>query len=585
MISSLFILGEKLAGKPDSRLKKGLLFAFFEACFIAAPFAIVLFILMKALQTSLTLSTVWWLTGAIFLCVLLRTLCAQPAMGLIFTSAHFLMGHTRIRIADHLRKLPMGFFNRHRSGEIAGTLTSDVGFVEDVWSHLLGLFAANFFLPILVGIGLCFLDWRLGLIVLLSLPTAFLMLAATTPLFVCQFGRVFDAAADTNARIVEYTQGIAILRAFGRHGDGYRRLEKSMERFRDALIRADVAPAPLLSIFGFVIEGSFVLVALLGSHFLIQGTIDPGTFLVFLVVTIGVSKQVSDLGVAMLTLRGAQKALSRVEALLSEKALLEASGTKLIENFNVSVENVTFAYEEESALKGVSVVFPEKAMSALVGKSGSGKSTLAHLIARLWDIPRGHGSILIGGVDIRDIPSEELHHLVTMVFQDVMLFSGSILDNVRIGKPGASREEILAACRSAQAHSFIEKLPQGYDTVLGEDGGSLSGGERQRISIARALLKDAPIVLLDEATASVDASSESEIQKAVDELVQRKTVIVIAHRLKTVQRAAKIVVLDNGCVVEQGSHDELIRKNGQYARLWNEQERAKGWLIQSKGRA
>ncbi|HTU59030.1 MAG TPA: ATP-binding cassette domain-containing protein, partial [Polyangiales bacterium] len=219
--------------------------------------------------------------------------------------------------------------------------------------------------------------------------------------------------------------------------------------------------------------------------------------------------------------------------------------------------------------------------SAIVGASGSGKSTLVHLIARLWDVPRGQGAIRIGGVDIRDLPFEALHRHVAMVFQDVVLFSGTVLDNIRVGKPDATREEVERAAVAARAHDFIRSLPQGYDTQLGEGGGSLSGGERQRLSIARAMLKDAPIVLLDEATASVDASTEVEIQHAIDQLVQKKTVIVIAHRLRTIRRAHQIVVLDRGRVAETGTHDQLLENNGVYAALWREQDRARGWRLVS----
>jgi ATP-binding cassette subfamily B protein len=579
VITKIFTLGEYLAGRKDSRLRKGFIFAFIESLFVAIPFGIVILLIRRILERSLTFANIWWFTGAVVTCVVLRLFFSQAAMVYIFSASHYLMGHARVRVADHLRKLPMGFFSRYRSGELTGVLTTDIALVEDLWSHMIGVFTANFFLPLLVGVAMTILDWRLGLIILLSLPVAFLMLSVTTPLFIRHIGRAFEAGADANARIVEYAQGIAILRTFGRHGDGYKRLETSMKDFRDALIKAEVIPAPLLSIFGFIIEGSFVLVAALGAHFSLNGSLAPSTFLIFLVVTVGVSKQVADLGVTMLMLRASQKALSRVESLLNEKPLPDALQHVEIHRHDVSAEDVTFSYENEPALKNISATFPERSFTAIVGKSGSGKSTLVHLIARLWDIPRGQGAIKIGGMDIRDIPIEELHQLVTMVFQDVVLFSGSVINNIRIGKPTASLDEVIAACKKAQAHGFIQNLPQGYDTLLGEGGGNLSGGERQRISIARALLKDAPIILLDEATASIDASSESEIQKAIDGLLSEKTVIVIAHRLKTIQRASKIVVLDQGNLVEEGTHAELIAKDGVYAGLWREQQRGKGWKI------
>ncbi|WP_163995887.1 ABC transporter ATP-binding protein [Pyxidicoccus caerfyrddinensis] len=579
MLGEIFMLGERLAGRRDARLRRGLLFAFAEALTVAAPYALVLFFVREALEHRLTMHLTWWLTGGIALSALLRLAFSGGAMSNIFISAHTLMGQTRIRTADHLRRLPMGFFTQRRSGELAGVLTTDVALVEDVWSHTIAIFTSSFALPMLVGLGLCFLDWRLGLVILAALPVALLVMAATTPIFVREIEAVLESSADVSARVVEYVQGIAVLRAFGRHGEVYQRLVKAMERLRDALIRADVLPSPLLAVFGFVVEVGFVAVAYAGSALALRGSIQPGVLLVFLIVTVGVVRQVADLGMALLLLRASQRALGRVDRLLAEKPLAESSARAASpQTFDVEVDSVSFAYEDEAVLDGVSVTFPERSLTALVGASGSGKSTLVHLVARLWDIPRP-GAIRIGGVDIRDMPFEELHQHLAMVFQDVVLFSGTILENLRVGRPDASREEVERAAKAARAHDFITALPNGYDTVLGEGGGTLSGGERQRLSIARAILKDAPVVLLDEATASVDASAEAEIQRAVDELVKKKTVVVIAHRLRTVRRAHRIVVLDKGRVAETGTHEELLAKRGVYAALWQEQERAKGWRL------
>lgn len=580
MIGDLLSIGERLAGEKEPQLKRGLAYAVAEAVAVAVPLATVLLFVRRALSHSLSMTEVWRMTLAIAVAVVLRALLAIRSMGDLFGAAHTLMGKVRIRLADFLRKLPMGFFSGRRSGELASVLTTDVALVEDIWSHLLGVFAATLILPLVVGAALCVLDVRLGLILFATLPAALLALAITTPIFMRRIGAVIDASAEANGRLVEYAQGIAVLRAFGRQGEGYGRLARSMERLRDALIAAEVGPAPLLGVYGFVVEGGFVLTALMGVSFMRSATLDPATFLVFLVVSAGVTRQLSDLGVSLLVLRAAQKAMQRIEGLFAEPQLAEPKQAgRTPARFDVTLDELTFGYEERAVLERVSLTFPERSLTALVGPSGSGKSTLVHLVARLWDVPTGNGSIRIGDVDIRDMRFEDLHHHVAMVFQDVVLFTGSVADNIKIGKMTATLDEVIAAAKSAQAHDFIMALPDGYDTELGEGGNSLSGGEKQRISIARALLKDAPIVLLDEATASVDVNAEAAIQRAIDVLVRDKTVVVIAHRLRTVQRASRIVVLEAGRVVEQGTHAALIEHGGTYFRLWNEQQRAAGWRL------
>jgi len=275
VIRDVVSLGTRLAGRPDPRLGRGLVFAVFEALAAAAPFVLVLVFVREALERRLTIERVWLLSGLALATVFVRMAFARPAMANIFIATHALVGKTRLRIADHLRRLPMGFFGSRRSGELAGVLTTDIALVEDIWSHFLGIFTAGFILPFIVGTALCFLDWRLGLAVIAMLPLAIAALAVTTPIFLRHMSAVFEATADANARIVEYAQGIAVLRAFGRHGDGYRRLTTSLEKLRDALIRAEVTPAPLLSIYGFVVEMGFVSVALVGSYLMLGGTLAP----------------------------------------------------------------------------------------------------------------------------------------------------------------------------------------------------------------------------------------------------------------------------------------------------------------------
>jgi ATP-binding cassette, subfamily B, bacterial IrtB/YbtQ len=584
VIGELIGLGERLAGGRDRQLRRGLVIAVIESVAIAIPFALILVFVRDALARRATEGQLAWLTLGVVAAVALRLVLAPLSMRYLFSGAHALFGRARIRIADHLRRLPMGFFSNRRAGELAGVVTTDVGLVEDLWSHTIGIFAARLVLPIVVALGLCLVDWRLGLALLATLPLALLALRAVTPIFARQVRATLDATADTNARIVEYVRGIAVLRAFGRHGEGYQRVVDSMARLRDALIKTEVAPAPLLGIYGIIVELGFAAIALVGSQLMLDGSVDAPTLIIFLVISAGITPQIAELGVTLLGLRVTQQALERIDELLAVPPLAErAAAAAEPTTHDVTVDAVTFRYDPDPAappvLDAVSVAFPERRLTAIVGASGSGKSTLVHLIARLWDVSPGRGAIRIGGVDVRALPVERLHRQIAMVFQDVVLFAGTIADNIRIGRPDATDAEVIAAATAAQAHGFITALPAGYATVIGETGDTLSGGERQRISIARAILKDAPIVLLDEATASVDASAEAELQRAIDRLVHARTVVVIAHRLRTIRRAHQIVVLDRGRVAETGTHDALIAAGGVYATMWREQDRARGWRI------
>jgi ATP-binding cassette subfamily B protein len=376
MVGEILTVGERLAGRRDARLRRGLYFAFAEALAIAAPYALVLFVVREALENRLTMRLTWEITGGIVVAVILRLLFSGGSMSNIFIAAHALMGQARIRTADHLRRLPMGFFTLRRSGELAGVLTTDLALVEDVWSHTIGIFTSSFVLPMLVGLGLCVLDLRLGLVIFAALPVALLVLGATTPIFLREIDAVLEATSDVSARIVEYVQGIAVLRAFGRHGEVYQRLVEAMARLRDALIRADVLPSPLLAVFGLVVEASFVAVAWLGSTLALGGALRPAVLLVFLVVTVGVVRQVADLGVALLLLRASQRALGRVDRLLAEAPLAEpATPAAPLQRFDVEVDAVSFAYEDEAVLEGVSMTFPERALTALVGASSPGPSS------------------------------------------------------------------------------------------------------------------------------------------------------------------------------------------------------------------
>jgi ATP-binding cassette, subfamily B, bacterial IrtB/YbtQ len=564
---------ERLAGRNDPRLRLGLGFALLESVVGALSLAVVLVVVSRLLTGKLSPSALWFCSGLLVLLTLVQIGVARPAFALMFEASFALMGEARLRLLDHVRRLPMGFFKTKRAGALTAATTSDITLIEDVWAHACSLFAATLFLPFIVGPLLCIVDVRLGLCVLLSLPLSLLVLRATLPVLGRHAEASLKAAARTNARLVEYVRGALVLRIFSPDGAAYAPLRASLRELYAAQVRAEVKPSPLLAAYGFCTEASFVLTLLFAGSLWAAGQLDGPTFLCFLLLSASMSRRLFEFGVALAQLRGAQASVNRLEGLLAEPALPEPKAPGRPAGFSLEVQNVTFAYEGEPVLRSVSAKLPERTLTALVGPSGSGKTTFMLLLARLWELPRGDGAILLGGVDIRDLGFEQLHEHLSMVFQDVVLFSGSVLDNIRVGRPEASREDVVRAAEAAQAREFVEKLPNGFDTLIGEQGNKLSGGERQRLSIARAILKDAPVVLLDEATSSVDPMAEYEIQRAVDALVATKSVVVIAHHLRTIKRADQILVFDRAAIVERGTHEELMSMNGLYRRMWSEQER------------
>ncbi|MEC5343517.1 ABC transporter ATP-binding protein [Brenneria populi] len=584
MISELIRSGFRLSGTRDPRLVRGLAWSIAEG-FFSALFYLALYGLLRDVFAGANTPMRAAAYGlAMFAAVALRVGAGYCAMPLIFCGAYAMMGEARLRVADHLGRLPMGWFNRQRGGDLAARLTSDLELIEHLWSHFLGVFVSGLAMPVFLMLFLLWVDWHLALLTCVGIPLALLMLSWSQRMAARPGDQMLASGTAAQAALLEYVQGIAVIRSFGRFGQAWKRLESILTEHHDAALAVESKPAPWLAGYGFMLEMGYVGLVLAGVCWLSDGALSPDALIVFLILALPIYRQLFDVGLSTLMLRFARRSLMRIEALLAEKNLPEPVRPALPQGEEIVFEHVGFAYDDQDAahrgpltLNDVTCVIPARRFTAIVGPSGAGKSTLVHLIARLWDVRSGR--IRLGGVDLRDIGTERLHRHVAMVFQDVLLFSGSVLDNLRLGRPDASREEAIAAARRAQAHRFIEALPQGYDTPLDEGGGSLSGGERQRISIARALLKNAPILLLDEATANVDPSAEAEIQQAMTELARGRTVVVIAHRLKNIRHADHILVLDNGRLVEQGDHQTLIARDGLYARLWRRQQDAQGWTL------
>lgn len=485
---------------------------------------------------------------------------------------------SRIRMGEHLKKLSMGFFSDRDAGDLSTVLLRDYTEIETFAQQILPQVATIIIRFSLAFIVLTVFDIRMMaavfIVIPLALPFAFISMKTME-----KEGALLQSSQQHAASgILEYVGGIRTLKAFHMAGESFETLKDTLNQQRKASISIETRAAAPVSMLGrFILNCGIGLVMLSGSILLMNGKIETFYYIAFLLLTLTIYDPVLSLFTFIADLTRTTRSGKRIRALFEEKPLEENSSDKNPQGATIEFKNVSFGYGEKEVLHNIDICFPEKSVTALVGESGSGKSTITRLIARFWDA--SHGEISVGGVPVTDITTDELLSKISMVFQDVYLFKDTIEANIRMGRSDATHEEVVEAAKKAACHDFIMALPNGYETMVGEGGCTLSGGEKQRISIARALLKDAPIILLDEATSSLDPENEVLIQQAISALVEDKTVIVIAHRLQSVSNADQIIVLKEGCVAEKGNHEDLLKKDGVYAKLWSEQSNAGSWRI------
>lgn len=484
---------------------------------------------------------------------------------------------TRLRlfVADYLRRLPLGFFTQHDTGTIDALFTTNIMYLEP--HHVLQSLISAVVTPILIFIVMLVYDWRLALVLASSVPFAILALRYGEKVFARVWQLQAAARVQANARMVEYIQGIAVIRAFNLAGDRLQQFRTGLREYRTASLNTVTKLTPALVLFSSILELGFALLLVVGAAFFVSGSLTGDDFLLFMVLGLAFYTPLMAMADMLESYRIIQNCVRNLNEFLQAPVLPTASEPQQLQDTTIEFHNVSFSYGDETVLENVSFKIPPSSMTALVGSSGSGKTTITNLIARFWDV--NSGAVTLGGVDVRQIPTNTLLSQMTMVFQDVYLFNDTVFENIRFGNPKATEAQVMAAAYAAQCHEFITRLPEGYKTMVGEGGATLSGGEKQRISIARAILKDAPIVLLDEATASIDPENERLIQQAIHALSTQKTLIVIAHRLTTIAAADQILVLDEGRIVERGKHEMLVEQGGLYQRLWEVNVRSHGWKI------
>ncbi|MBQ9237761.1 MAG: ABC transporter ATP-binding protein [Treponema sp.] len=476
----------------------------------------------------------------------------------------------RERMIIKLKQFSLGFYTNERLGEINTILHKDVDNMSLVVGHLWPRMFGDFLVALVVFIGLLMLNVRLALIMAVSIPIALGFLFVTIKRSMAIENQNNAALLDMVSLFVEYVRGIPVLKSFSNNKSLDYELIQRTERFGHTSTAASKLKAKQLAIFGFLLDVGYWMLLIAGGVFTVNGSVTVFTFMLFAVVSKEFYKPFASMETHYMYYVSAVDSYERLGKILFAPVIHDRkNGTVPVSN-DIAFEHVGFSYEkDEFCMKDICFTIKENTMTALVGESGSGKTTVTNLLLRFYDVTEGR--ITLGGVNIRDIPYDELLGRISIVMQNVQLFDNTIEENVRVGKRGASREEIVAACKRARIHDFIMSLPKGYETHIGENGGLLSGGQRQRISIARAFLKNAPILILDEMTSNVDPVNESLIQDAVTELAQKRTVLVIAHHLKTVQNADQILVFKNGELLENGNHKMLLDSHGYYAKLWQAQ--------------
>lgn len=483
---------------------------------------------------------------------------------------------TRLSLAERLRKLPLGYFGKRDLADLTETIMGDVNRMEHVWSHVLGYLYGAYISTAIIAVCLLVYDWRLAVACLWGVPVAFGLLFGSRKIAARNAERTKKAAVRVSDGIQEALENVREIRATNQEERYLNGLNQKIDEYERVTIQGELGTGLFVNAASVIMRLGVATTILVGANLILSGSIDFMLLFLFLLVITRVYAPF-DQSLALI----AEMFVSKVSADRMNEIYdtPKAEGAEKFEpkGHDIVFEHVGFSYDEKGVLHDVSFTAKEGEVTALVGPSGSGKSTCARLAARLWDISKG--VIRVGGVDISTVDPEVLLRDYSMVFQDVVLFDDTVMENIRLGKRGATDEEVRAAAKAANCDEFVHRLPQGYNTPIGENGAKLSGGERQRISIARALLKDAPIILLDEATASLDVENETKVQGALSRLLTGKTVLVIAHRMRTVEAADKIVVLADGRVAEEGTPAELMDKNGLYRRMVELQRQSAGWRL------
>ncbi len=569
-------------GEFKGKLYAGFVFSFFSHWFAALPIAVAAYtigLLIEAEKNGTSFDKKW-----IGLSILIQLVLVFFRFLFDYLRARFqesisyeLVARDRLAVGDALKRVSLGYFATKNTGTILSAITTGLGTLEGMGIRMINNFVSGYLNFIVIFICLLVMNPLVALIALAAVLLSFLFLLVISSYSAKNAPVEAEANRDLTAAAIEYARGLTIVKSFGQDGASMDAMNRAIEDSKKIHLKIEWGFVPANCMHLFVLKAGSVALALSAFLLCMKGEMNISTMLMFVFFSFGIFASVEPISDSAHTLSVINDAMDQLDALKEDHFMDENGRDIALTNHDIAFSHVDFGYDERKILKDVSFTIPEKTSTAIVGPSGSGKTTICSLLARFYDV--NDGSITVGGVDVRKMTCESLLSNISMVFQNVYLFHDTIRANICFGKTDATEEEMTDAAKKACCHDFIMALPDGYDTVIGEGGGTLSGGEKQRISIARAILKNAPIIILDEATASIDPENEHLIQNAISELTKGRTIITIAHRLATIEQANQILVVDDGRIVQKGTHKELISVEGRYREFIQIREKAEGWKI------
>ena len=563
--------------EEQANIKKSILAGFFHAVFNALEFGAIYYMLVNILSETLDYNAIFICLGILIISLVGKIMTQKISQMAQTHAGYFMAAHKRIEIGEKIKRVPMGFFSSFSLGRLTTIATSSLSQAE-MWVPMLLVLVLGGVLNTLVFVlGTLIFNVKVGLVAVAGVIVFFIVTSMMEKKSSANADKMTETQTRLTKEVLATLQGMQVIKSYNLGGENNMALRKSIKDTSRILLDLEKSVAPYTVIQRIVMGITTVAMVYVSLNLNLSGELPLAETILMIMASFIIFEGLIGAGSNMAILRACENAIDSVGFIDSMPDMKEGSITEPIKNHNIVFKDVSFSYDDRPILKDVSAEIKENTMTAIVGPSGSGKTTFCNLIARFWDV--NSGEILIGGKNIKDYKIENLMNSISMVFQDVYLFEDTIENNIKFGKQNASHEEVVQAAKKARCHEFIEVLPEGYNTLIGEGGASLSGGEKQRISIARAMLKDAGIIIFDEATANIDPENEDKLKEAIESLTKNKTVIMIAHRLKTIRNADQILVLKDGEIVERGSHEELIKNNGLYSDLINAKAKAESWKL------